>query len=338
MHQWRWIGLVALMLWGPALWAQGSYFRTAEGKWEQLKTATEGGGLRFSLSPEAIGGSQTLLIISKPEWMVLEDDEAPLVEKVLLDGEEHPAEALELGRVTRAPAELAMAIRDSKNPLDMDQLVVRINGKKVPAAQLQVVRLDKEGLYYRVAVKLGDLPPANYALTVRVPDRSPAANDLTVKLSFDSAPILANGDFEQVDKDNKPIHWTCTAWSSGADTVYEMDVREGGLDGGKALRIKGISGSLNLVCFQQPVPLAADKAYVFTGHYKASKAAGLSIITRKTEVELQYLSHSLPAADEWTPFSFEFTPEDHDSIMLLLRSNGEGEVWFDQVKVELLPQ
>jgi hypothetical protein len=319
------------------LWAQGSFYRTADGKWQPLNTTTEAGGLRFSLSPETIGGSSTLLIINKPAWMVLEDDQAPQVVRVLLDGKEQPADALNLGRVSRGPAELAVAIRDEKNPLDIERLSVRLNGKEVPAAQRQVAKLDAEGRYYRVAIKLGELTPGDYTLILRVPDRSPAANTLELALRFNSAPIFANGSFEQVDKDNKPVGWVCTAWDSRAETVYEMDVRAGGLKDSKALRIKGVAGNLNLVCYQEPPALLVDKPYVFSGQYKADKAAALSVITRKAGAQVQYLTHSLPAAADWTPFSYEFTLQEHDSVMLMLRKGGVGEVWFDDVKVELKP-
>lgn len=337
MTRWRWLGLCGALLWGSVLWAQGSFFRTTDGKWLPLKTTTEAGGLRFSLSPETIGGSNTLLIINKPTWMVLEDEQAPQVAKVLLDGQEQAVDALNLGRVSRGPAEMAVAIRDEKNPLDIERLSVRLNGKEVPAAQRQVVKLDAEGRYYRVAVKLGELTPGDYTLILRLPDRAPAANTLELALRFNSAPILANGSFEQVDKDNKPVGWNLGAWDSRAETIYEMDVRAGGLKDSNALRIKGVAGNLNLVCYQDSPGLLANKPYVFSGHYKADKAAALSVITRKAGVQVQYLTHSLPAATDWTPFSYEFTLQEHDTVMLMLRLGSVGEAWFDDVKVELKP-
>lgn len=337
MTRGRWIGLCGALLWGSVLWAQGSFFRTADGKWQPLKTTTEAGGLRFSLSPETIGGSSTLLIINKPAWMVLEDDQAPQVVKVLLDGQEQAADALNLGRVSRGPAELAVAIRDEKNPLDIEHLSVRLNGKEVPAAQQQVAKLSPEGRYYRVAVKLGELAPGDYTLILRLPDRSPAAHTCELALRFNSSPILLNGSFEQVDKDNKPVGWTCGAFDRQADTQYEMVAQDGGLKGEKALLIKGIGGKLNLVCYQEPSALLVGKPYVFSGQYKTATGGALSVICRKAGVQGQYLTHSLPAAADWTPFSYEFTLEEHDAVMLLLRKGGVGEVWFDDVKVELKP-
>src|SRR5450759_880260 len=104
-----------LILTATAVFAQGTFYRATDGKWKPLKATTAGAVTKFILAPEDIGGGTTMVVVDKPKWMVLDDDAAPALVKLLLDGQECKPEELDLGQIVKAPAELAFAVKDDKN-------------------------------------------------------------------------------------------------------------------------------------------------------------------------------------------------------------------------------
>lgn len=315
--------------------AQGTFYRSASGKWQPLKTTTSGAVTKFSLSPDEVGGGETLIVVNKPAWMVLDDDTPPALVKVLLDNQEKTPGQLDLGQIAAAPSELGFALKDDKNPLDQS-VTVLLNGQPLDAKQVTVAKLDKEGKYLRVGVRLGDnLPPAKYTLTATVADLSPARNACTLTLKFSTAPLVANGSFENVDKDNNPIGWSTGSWGSDDPSSYNWTVADGGAVGQKALRVTSTKGG-NLTANQQMDALKPETPYVLTGQYKGAGGAGLSIITYDAAgKQLDYLNKSLPASADWAPFSFEFTVKPHERSSVVVRTGAKGETWFDDVKLNL---
>lgn len=313
--------------------AQGSFYRAPSGKWLPLSAKTTGALMQFSLAPEQVGPGGTCLVLDKPKWMVLDDNQPPRATKVLLDGQELSADALQLGRVDKAPAELACALADDLNPLDLPGLRVTLNGQTVAKDRLTVKPLAPDGKSVRVAVKLAGLPPAAYEVALALADRSPARNLLSLKFSYSTAPLLPNGGFESVLPDGKPADWQCTAWSATAQTQFEVTCQPGGVEGQKALQIKGIAGPLNMVCFQDRNDLRPGK-YRLSGQYKTAKGAGLSVYYYVEGKEQQTLGQSLPAKPEWTPFAWEFTLPECQHMLLVVRSSNAGETWFDALQLE----
>jgi hypothetical protein len=331
----RTLWLPLLLLAGSLALAQGSFYKAADGSWKPLAATTAGAITKFTLSPADIGGGSTLIVVNKPKWMVLDDKTPPVTVKVLLDGQERTLEELDLGQVAAAPGELACAIRDESNPLDMAGVLVTLNGVPVPAGQVTVTKLAPDAKYLRLAVKLGQLPMAKYALTTTVSDMAPERNSTTITLKFSTAPLLANGGFEEVDREGQAVGWSPGAWSSDAVTQYEAGAAEGGVEGKRAFRIKGIAGSLNLVVSQQLEPLKTGVPYLLTGQYKSEGGGGISVITTAEGKQAEYLTHSLPAAKEWTAFSYEFQLKPHESLLILPRTSSKGETWFDDLKLNL---
>jgi hypothetical protein len=332
----RWCAIFLMLLVASLAVAQGSFYKAADGTWKPLKTTAAGATTKFTLAPEDIGGGSTLIVVNKPKWMVLEDAEPPAVVKVLLDGEERKPEELDLGVVTKAPGELAFAIKDDKNPLDAEDVRVTLDGQPLPAAQVAIVKLTPDGKSLRVAAKLGTVAEARHVLAVSVSDLAPERNSAALTLKFSTAPLLANGSFEQADAQGVPTGWAPGAWSADAATKYEAGVQDGGVAGKKAFRFLGIAGSLNLVLSQQLEPLRVGAPYVLTGQYKTEGGAGISVITTAAgKDKSEYLTHSLPAAKEWTPFTYEFQLKEHESLMIVPRTGSKGETWFDDLKLEL---
>jgi hypothetical protein len=155
-----------------------------------------------------------------------------------------------------------------------------------------------------------------------------------VTLSYSTAPLLANGSFEQLDGEGNAVGWAGGAWSSDPSTQYEACVADGGVDGQKAWRFRGIAGTLNLVTSQDLGQLKPGVAYVLTGQYKSENGAAVSAITYDAGgQEVDYLSQSLPAASAWTPFTWELQLKPHQKATLVPRTGGKGETWFDALKL-----
>lgn len=315
--------------------AQGSFYRAADGAWKPLKATTTAQITKFTLAPEDIGGGSTLIVVNKPKWMVLDDAEPPAIVKILLDGQARTLEELDLGAVAAAPGELALAIKDDKNPLDVDGVRVTLDNQPVPAAQVTIAKLTPDGKSLRIAAKVGTVAEARHVLTVLVSDMAPERNTTTLSLKFSTAPLLANGSFEQVDSQGNPVAWSPGAWSSDATSKYESGVADGGVAGKKAFRFVGIGGSLNLVLSQQLEPLKVGAPYVLSGQYKSEGGGGISVITTADGKQAEYLTHPLPAAKEWTPFSYEFQLKPHESLLIVPRTGSKGETWFDDLKLDL---
>jgi len=330
----RVLATIALLASASLALAQGTFYRAADGKWKPLKATIAGAVTRFTLAPEDIGGGTTLVVVDKPKWMVLDDELAPALVKLLLEGQEVKPEALDLGPVVKAPAELAFAVKDDKNPLDLAGLSVSLNGKALPASQVTVSKLDGDK-FVRVSIKLGDLAPAKYALTAAVADLSPARNTTTLSLKFSTAPLVTNGSFEEADKANAPLAWTGGSWGGDDVTSFEWSVQPGGVAGQKALRVTSTKGG-NLTCNTELDPLKVDTPYVLTGQYKGLGGAAVSIITYdKGGQQVDYLTQSFPAAKEWTPFSYEFKVKPHVKASVVVRTGAKGETWFDDIKLNL---
>jgi hypothetical protein len=331
----RILSVIALLATISLAQAQGTFYRAADGKWKPLKSAAAGPITKFSLSPDDIGGGTTMVVLDKPKWMVLDDDAAPAIVKVLLDGQERKAEELNLGQIAKAPAELAFAVKDDKNPLDLAGLSVTLNGKPLPAAQVTTTKLTPDGKSLRVAIKLGDLPDAKYTLVAQIADLSPARNVQTVTLNFSTAPLVANGSFEEVDNTGKPVAWNPGSWGSDDPTTFEWSVQPGGVAGQKALRVTSTKGG-NLICSNEMDPLKVDTPYVVTGQYKSPQGIGVSIITYDAAGQRpDYLTQNFPAAKDWTPFSYEFVVKPHVKSSVVLRTGSKGETWFDDIRVNL---
>lgn len=313
--------------------AQGTFYRTADGKWKPLKTTAAGSVTKFSLSPQDIGGGSTLVVVNKPSWMVLDDEQAPAVLKILLDGQECKAEQLALGQVTKAPGELVFAVKDDRNPLDLAALRVVLNGTTVPAARVTATKLGADGKSARIAIKLGELAPAKYLLAAELSDLSPARNSCALQLAFSTAPLIANGSFEEADNTGKPLAWSPGSWGSDDQTTYEWSVKPGGAVGDKALLVKSTRGG-NLVCSQSIDPLKPGATYVYSGQYKTEGGCSLSVITYdRNGKEVDYLSQGLPAAKDWTPFTWELQVKPHEKATVVVRTGSKGETWFDGVEL-----
>lgn len=285
------------------------------------------------LSPEMIGGATTIVVLDKPDWMVLDDTTPPVVTRILVGGQERRLEDLDLGWTGKTPGQVVLAVQDEANPLDLAGLRVTVNGDPLQDESLAVQPLGGTGRQARLALDLSPLPPGRYAVELHLTDLAPTQNRLAVRVSFNSAPLLTNAGFEEADADGKPVGWSAGAWSSDAETKYDISIKPGGVEGQHALCITGITGALNMVCAQRTEDLRPGVTYVFTGQYRSQGGCALSAIANREGQEVDYFSQALPAVADWTPFVWEFTLQAHDYALIVVRAGSRGESWFDDLRV-----
>lgn len=319
---------------GPAVSAP--MYQAADGAWKPLSVEQAGGSVAFTQPADAM--ATTLVLLDKPPWLQLPDDDAPSVNAIHVDDiAAEPGEEIKLGNLARAPETISIAVSDEKNPLALSRARVTLDGRELSATDGAVTMSQSQvGRDAELTITLGDLPQAAHNVSVTVPDASPALNTVRTVISFSTAPMLANAGFEEADSAGKPLYWVCSTWSADAETKAEFKVVDGGRTG-NTLLIEGIAGSLNMVC-GQAVDLVPGRTYVLSGYYKSTVAAGYaSLIGQSGGKQDQYASMpKLVQADEWMPFSWEVTAkEDNAGFHLYLRSGGQGKIWFDDLSLEL---
>ena len=309
-------------------------YRAADGSWNELQVRHEDNKASFSVPADA--GGRTIIILNVPEWLVLDDDAAPKVERVVVDDTPvEVAEDIDLGHRPKPPQKVTVLFHDQANPIDVGASVITIDGMPVPPNAVKVIGARNGDETRFIEVTLGDLAPEKHVLKLRVPDAAAVPHFAQVTIRFNSGPILKDGGFERLDANGKPLHWATHMWSTNEETKAELKVIEGGHSGKHCAEILGIAGGLNLL-FGQPVPLSGDRTYVVKGFYQATSASGyLSMINQSKDENEQYLSSPrLKPSEEWAPFEWEFSAKPSSGYTLYLRNTGKGYVRFDDVVVE----
>lgn len=255
------------------------------------------------------------------------DADPPRLVALAVDG--RPAEAaaiLDLGRVEAAPRQVQLRFQDRRPGLDRDSLRVQLDGLPlVPAAQLE-----RDG---SVALALGEVrEQTDHELLVSVADQAALPNRAQFLLRFSLRPLLQNGGFEEGGQ--RPAAWSVGAWSSDAQTQYEIrTITENPRSGRRCLMLRGIAGHLNLAASQQ-VPLRQGQTYVLTGYYRGDVPAAASFCSRSGRGQYLWMPAVGPSAT-WIPFRWEFTVENPEAALLVaVRLGQPGVACFDDLALE----
>lgn len=176
---------LALMCWAALAPAATVHVRGGEGPWTEVTATEEGGIVSFTLTPELAAGGRALVVINKPDWMVLDDAEAPRVIGYTVMGETAelgPGASLDLGALTPEGMRIRLDLADDANPLDVASVRLRVTGGD--AAAVTVLTDDPETRAATVELDLSALGPGAYAGTVTVADLSPQANRAELPIRF----------------------------------------------------------------------------------------------------------------------------------------------------------
>ncbi len=304
--------------------------RDATGRWQDVAVSIEGGLLSFLATDAAQRG--TLVLLGSREKLALDDETAPEIAGVEINGEaQAAAEQIDLGRVSEAPGTLAVEFVENESALDLASLAVTGNGFPLQASAQ--TKLSDDGRRLRVVVDLAELAGRReYEVTVSVRDLAPEGHVAAFTLEFSTAPLLADAGFEIGSP--RPRNWSTGAWSSNEKTKYEIrTVGEKPCSGKRCLLMQGIAGQLNL-CASQTVKLEAGASYVFSGYRRGDARSHCSMLSDGGKTE--YLSSPVwPPSDEWAPFSWEFkVTKPARSFMVVVRHGSVCSAYFDDLSLE----
>ncbi len=162
--------------------AEPGLHRVGDGPWQE---APDG---RTSFSGTEMGDRGVEIIVGKPDWLSLEDDAAPVLDRITLDGEQITAEAAaDLGWI-EPPRTVQIAFRDAANPIDRDALQVLLDGEQIRNDAL-TVREEDDARTLEIEVDLAaaqtdDAQPQRHRLVLSVADRSIAGHEAEAVLTW----------------------------------------------------------------------------------------------------------------------------------------------------------
>lgn len=187
---------LALLCWATLAPAATVHVRGGDGPWTEVTATEEGGVVSFALTPELAAGGRALVVINKPDWMVLDDAEAPRAVGYTVMGETAelgPGASLDLGALSPEGMRIRLDLQDDANPLDLASVRLRLTGGD--AAAITVLEDDPETHSAVVELDLSPLGPGAYEGTITVADLSPQANraELPIRFSIFGVEISEDG-------------------------------------------------------------------------------------------------------------------------------------------------
>lgn len=99
------------------------------GRWRELRDVWRDGVLTLHLSAADLGSGRALVVLDAPDWLDLDDTEAPEVVRLTVDGVTYAGEQISLGWRERSPGQVVMEVRDKRNPLDTASVQARCGGR-----------------------------------------------------------------------------------------------------------------------------------------------------------------------------------------------------------------
>lgn len=168
------------------------YFKAADGSWQKLAATCDAarGVITFSLDPAKIKGGSTMIVLDLPQGIDLNDELAPTVSGLKLDGRAlKDVPVLNLDWLAAHPQSLTIALSDAHNPLDPASFTARVNGLLLTPQQARLTFADAGHKSARLELALGELLKTqnSFANTIewRVSDLSPQRNTLSRVLRYD---------------------------------------------------------------------------------------------------------------------------------------------------------
>lgn len=207
-----------ILLASATVLAASVHVRTADGSWTELEATEEDGTVGFSISPDDADAGRALVVINKPDWMVLEDETAPAVTRYAIGDavEDVPADQpLTITGLGDTPDQrrVTLTVTDDANPIDTATAVLRIDGR--PPVRPEIAAEDREGRSATFTLDLNEFGPGAWQGTFEVADLSPVRNALNVPVEFSIAGAQIAGNRQ-----------SATLSGGGAGFTVRADKRE----------------------------------------------------------------------------------------------------------------
>ncbi len=175
------------------------YYRTADGSWASTEAPVENGRLKITIGADAAPDGRAVLVINKPEWMVLDDTLPPELTGAEVNGVALPAvDTLDLGVLSAAAAEIIVAVKDDKNPIGAATASFALDDAPAAKITTDTTGLGPAQTTGRLVINLADLPAGRYSGRLTLSDMAPLVNSRTWPVEFAVMGITVSDDRQSV--------------------------------------------------------------------------------------------------------------------------------------------
>ncbi|MFP3902998.1 MAG: hypothetical protein ACLFWB_02030 [Armatimonadota bacterium] len=185
------------------------YYQAADGSWASMDAPVEDGRLKIHITPESAPNGEALLVINKPEWMVLDDTEPPQLNGLKVNGNARPVSlpSLHLGTLGGETAEVIVAASDAKNPLSPDSLRFELYDRPDVDIQIDPGDIGPPNKSARLVVNISGLTPGAYEGLFSVSDLAPLTNILQKPIRFNIFGVSVADDKQTVTLANEATEY-----------------------------------------------------------------------------------------------------------------------------------
>jgi hypothetical protein len=167
------------------------FARGPGGAWRTIQGSRTNGSLTIRVSPEDTEAGRVVLVVGKPDWMMLEDTAPPYLKSASADDHAIPAgDRLEVQTDDRGPW-LTAIFEDDGNPVQPESLALVLDGQSFPPSDVEA---GPPGKTASATFDLSALGPGMYDGFLEARDLAPAGNALRLP-----ARVAVNGIRRQDD-------------------------------------------------------------------------------------------------------------------------------------------
>jgi len=161
------------------------HFKAADGKWKQAEARADAGAVLVTVNPSDTARGQTTLVVNKPSWMALEDDEPPRVVGMSWAGGRVSLStpSTDLGAIGTLDG-LSVKVEDGANPIDLAAVQVFLDGKLLGASAIKVITPAPHAKSAEIVCSIGKPSVGRHELLLSVADASPQQNRVTQRVLF----------------------------------------------------------------------------------------------------------------------------------------------------------
>ncbi len=198
------VALLVVCLAAVAAHCDKVYYRAADGAWKSMEAAVKDGKLHIQIGLQAAPNGDAVIVINKPDWMVLDDTEAPSLSGLKVNGVARPSstDALNLGCLTGNAAEVVFGVKDDKNPVAADTASLRLVDRPEVKLQVDTSGLGPPNSSGRLVVNVSGLAAGKYDGVLGLSDLAPLSNSRTWPVSFTVMGITVSADKQTVSLAN----------------------------------------------------------------------------------------------------------------------------------------
>lgn len=180
-----------LLLWGALGIIGGAvaapvpvYLRASPTQWQSLPASEQQGRVVIAVPASRLGRGEITLVVNKPAWMNLEDNEPPKLAWLKLNEKERQADKDDWGVISQFPLKVALGLKDNANPLNPDNVQAYLDGQLLAPSDLLTNELGPPRTSGRLSLTIPSASPGAHELRVKIADLSPQNNSQELVFRF----------------------------------------------------------------------------------------------------------------------------------------------------------